>query len=171
MTLNDIVFRSLAGVDPTFFAVQLANLKLFPSAEAAQRALVETPSVLARYVDEDTSYASCSLLKGTGADVVLRGSHVNCPHCASYVPCEGEANESQRGIVFTCRDCHGLNMLDARDRSFHPLLRCSACNSLLRLPADAQTGKYRCRCGQILSYFPALPSPRAGSKRRPQNQL
>ena len=74
-------------------------------------------------------------------------------------------------------------MLDLRDRSFHPLLRCSACNSLLNLPAKARTGKYRCRCGQILSYTHAqvdaevvadptedMPLPRSYRKPDPQNQ-
>ena len=54
--------------------------------------------------------------------------------------------------MFSCPFCHGLTMLDARDHSFHPLLRCGACHSLLRLPAKAQVGKYLCKCGETLRY-------------------
>ncbi len=152
ITLKDIVLHSLAGVDPDRFAGQLVELKVFPSVEAAHRALVQTPAVLARYVGDETSFAICSSLKGTGADVDLRNSHVNCRHCAFPVPCEGAPARSGTGITFACPSCHGLTMLDARDRSFHPLLRCSACHSLLNLPVNAREGKYRCRCGQVLSY-------------------
>ena len=152
LVLNDIVLRSLAGADSDTFAARLVKLKVFASVETAKRASGKTPSVLARYVGDETSYAVCSALKEIGADVVLRGSHVNCPHCAFPLPCEGEANESRGGIVFSCPSCNGLTMLDVRDRSFHPLLRCSACKSLLYLPTNARTGRYRCRCGKILSY-------------------
>ena len=152
ITLKDIVLHSLAGVDSDRFAGQLVELKVFPSVEAAQRALVQMPAVLARYVGDETSFAVCSSLKGIGADVDLRSSHVSCPHCAFPVPCEGEPARSRTGIMFSCPSCHGLTMLNARDRSFHPLLRCSACHSLLNLPVKARAGKYRCRCGQVLSY-------------------
>ena len=183
LALNDIVLRSLAAADSDTFAARLVKLKVFPSVETAKRASGKTPSVLARYVGDETSYAVCSALKETGADVVLRGSHVNCPHCAFPLPCEGEANKSRGGIVFSCPSCSGLTMLDVRDRSFHPLLRCSTCKSLLYLPTNARTGRYRCRCGKILSYNQAqvkaevvadptedMPSPRAGRKPKPRNR-
>ena len=64
ITLNDIVLRSLAGVDPAFFAAELVNRKVFPSEKAARQALVTTPTVLARYVGHETSQAVCSSLKG-----------------------------------------------------------------------------------------------------------
>ena len=183
VVLNDIVLRSLAAADSDTFVARLVKLKVFASVEAAKGALGKTPSVLARYVGDETSYAVCSALKEIGADVVLRGSHVNCPHCAFPLPCEGEANKSRGGIVFSCPSCNGLTMLDVRDRSFHPLLRCSTCKSLLYLPTNARTGRYRCRCGKILSYNQAqvkaevvadptedMPSPRAGRKPKPRNR-
>ncbi len=126
VVLNDIVLRSLAAADSDAFAARLVKLKVFASVETAKRASGKTPSVLARYVGEETSYAVCSALKEIGADVALQGSHVNCPHCAFPLPCEGEANKSRGGIVFSCPSCNGLTMLDVRDRSFHPLLRCTA---------------------------------------------
>ncbi len=179
ITLKDIVLHSLAGVDSDRFADQLVELKVFPSVEAAQRALVQIPSVLARYVGDETSFEVCSSLKGIGADVDLRSSHVSCPHCAFSLPCEGEAAGSGTGIAFSCPSCHGLTMLDARDRSFHPLLRCGACHSLLNLPAKARVGKYRCRCGQILNYSgvkvdvelvadSAVDPPLPGADRKPK---
>ena len=183
VVLNDIVLRSLAAADSDAFAARLLKLKVFASVETAKRASGKTPSVLARYVGDETSHAVCFALKETGADVVLQGSHVNCPHCAFPLPCEGEANESRGGIVFSCPSCSGLTMLDVRDRSFHPLLRCSACKSLLYLPTNARTGRYRCRCGKILSYNQAqvkaevvadptedMPSPRASRKPKPRNR-
>ena len=141
VVLNDIVLRSLAAADSDTFVARLVKLKVFPLVETAKGALGKTPSVLARYVGDETSYAVCSALKEIGADVVLRGSHVNCPHCAFPLPCEGEANKSRGGIVFSCPSCNGLTMLDVRDRSFHPLLRCSTCKSLLYLPTNARTGR------------------------------
>ena len=128
------------------------TVKVVNSVETAHRMIVKTPAVLARYVGHTAAYAVCSSLRAVGADVFLQSSHVTCPHCRLGVPCDGAADPSRRGVTFSCPACHGLTLLDSRDRKFHPLLRCDNCHSLLNLPPDPRTGKYRCRCGEILSY-------------------
>lgn len=152
VSLYNITLLSLAGVNPRLFAAELVNLRVVPSVEAARRALLKTPATLARYVPEETASAVCSSLRATGADTVWLRSHVTCPHCEFPVPCDGEADQSGRGVTFSCPACSGLTLLDSRDRNFHPLLRCGACNSLLNLPVNARAGKYRCKCGTILSH-------------------
>lgn len=152
LTLYDIELRSLSGVDAARFAAELAGLKLFSSPDGARRILQAAPATLARYVGGETAFSVCSTLKAIGADVFLANSHVTCPHCGFSVPCEGQASQSGRGLIFSCPACRGLTFLDSQDRKFHPLLRCNDCGSLLNLPAQPRPGKYRCRCGRTPNY-------------------
>lgn len=157
ITLYDIVLRSLQGIDASQFAAELAKQKVVSSVEAATRLLAETPATLTRYGGHEAASAVFSSLKAAGADVVLKTSRVTCSHCGSAVPCEGEADASKRGVMFTCPVCQARTYLDSRDRKFHPVLQCDSCKSLLNLPAEGRAGKYRCKCGSILDYKPFQP--------------
>lgn len=159
VSLFDIELRSLTGADPTRLAATLADLKVVSSVEAARSTLVNVPTTLGRYVGQETAHAVASALKALGAEVVLQGSQVTCPHCGCSVKCEGKVSESGRGAIFDCPACQGLTFLDTRDSKFHPMLRCDTCRSLLNLPAQAHFGNYRCKCGRILSYsrFEGIP--------------
>jgi len=167
VSLFDIELRSLGGANLTDLVTRLVELKVVTSTEAARSTLAKVPTTLARYVGQETAYAVVAELREAGAEVALQGSHVTCPHCGVSVPCEGEASESGRGIVFTCVACRGLTFLDTLDRKFHPMLRCSACKSLLNLPAQGRYGNYRCKCGQVLSYAQFHGVPEVVPQKRP----
>lgn len=172
IVLQNVVVRSLQAADPHRLAAELVSQKLAGSVQAAGQLLSRTPATVARYMVHQTADSLCAKLKATGADAFLQTSTVTCPHCGVAVPCEGEADAARRGVMFGCSICDGRVYLDSRDRKFHPVLKCSSCQSLLNLPAEPKSGKYRCKCGNILNFelfqlkmeFDAEPSDKEPEK-------
>lgn len=150
--LFDLLVTELSRTTAENCARLLVSLKQAATLEEATERLNFLPYTIFRNLTpEETAKLQQQLLQA-GVPTVAQNSVIACPHCRLSGELEGTLASELRGVHFVCYACNQRFLLAQDDRLLHILLKCEACGSWVRLPANPRPGQYRCTCGALVSY-------------------